>query len=171
MSNVKLSLTQRQYMLLMEVVDALPRALSNFDEDGISPDSMPDTSGTLSVPPTPPNDLSPSESGVNLEPEVSVVQSPNGTRLDMWTALDFVFSVNSIALELYSVDAHHGHDLQKHSIARFALDQTHLGVKRLSDGATEAEFSLKTISFSNTRSGNSVFRDIVPASGHEGNQM
>jgi vacuolar protein sorting-associated protein 13A/C len=35
----------------------------------------------------------------------------------------------------------------------------------------EAQFSQKTLSFSNTRAGNSVFRDIMPAAEHDGNQV
>jgi vacuolar protein sorting-associated protein 13A/C len=44
-------------------------------------------------------------------------------------------------------------------------------MKQLSDGSMEANFSLKTLSFANTRSGNSVFRDIIPTASHDGNQM
>ena len=67
--------------------------------------------------------------------------------------------------------AHTEHDLKQHSIARFALVKSHLGMKRLSDGAMEAEFSLNTLAFSSTRKGNSVHRDIIPHTTQSGNQM
>ncbi|WWD17860.1 hypothetical protein CI109_102304 [Kwoniella shandongensis] len=170
MSDVKLSLTQRQYILLMGIVEALPRALSDLSETDISPESMPDTPATISTPETPMNE-SPEDPGVNLEPELVVVKADNQDAAKLWTSLDFVFSVGQIALELYTVDAIVQEDLKQNSIARFALVKTHLGFKKLSDGAMEAEFSLKTLSFSNTRSGNSVFRDIIPSASHDGNQI
>ena len=173
MSDVKMSLTARQYVLLMDVIKALPRALSIDDaelEDEV-PSSV-TTSATATQPPTPANESAPSEDHtVNLEPELTVVNSREGGEPDVWNAMFLVFDVGSIALEVYDVDAIHQEELKSHSIARFALVKSHLGFKRLSDGATEAEFSLNTLAFSNTRSGNSVFRDIIPHTTQNGNQM
>jgi vacuolar protein sorting-associated protein 13A/C len=162
MSNVKLSLTQRQYTLLMSVLESLPGALSGIGEvdESVTP--------TVSTPSTPSEDVT--YDSVNLEPELAVVKKDSATP-ELWTSLDFAFSVQSIALELYNNEAITEWDLKNQSIARFALVKTHLGVNILSDTAMEAEFSLKTISFSNTRSGNSVFRDLIPAATHEGNQV
>ncbi|KAK8865949.1 hypothetical protein IAR55_001098 [Kwoniella newhampshirensis] len=170
MSDVKLSLTQRQYILLMGIVEALPRALSDLGDADLLSESMPDTPATISSPETPQAE-SPGGPGVNLEPELVVVKADNEDVPKLWTALDFVFSVGQVALELYTTDAIVEDDLKKNSIARFALVKTHLGLKTLSDGAMEAEFSLKTLSFSNTRAGNSIFRDIIPSANHDGNQI
>jgi len=170
MSNVKVSLTQRQYVLLMELLEAVPRVLSGISDADISPESMPDTPIDTSTPPTPVNEVEDSESGVNLEPELAVAKTNKGDK-QIWTTLDLVFSVNSIALELYDGEAQSEDDLAKYSIARFALEQTHVGMKQLSDGAMEAEFSLKALSFSNTRAGGSVFRDIIPSAEHKGKQV
>jgi len=170
MSNVKVSLTQRQYVLLMELVEAVPRALSDISEADIAPESLPDTPIDTSTPPTPASEMQESESGVNLEPELTVAQKGKND-VQIWTTLDLVFSVNSIALELYDGEAQNEEDLVKYSIARFALEQTHVGMKQLSDGAMEAEFSLKALSFSNTRAGASVFRDIIPSAEHKGKQV
>lgn len=168
MSDVKLSLSQRQYLLLIGIMQSLPRALSVSSEEIESP---PDTPTTASVPPTPLSEKAQSEAGVDLEPELSVTKSSAAGGSGPWTSLDLDFSVNSIALELYAVDAHEHDDFRNNSIARFALEKTHAGMKQLSDGSMEANFSLKTLSFANTRSGNSVFRDIIPTASHDGNQM
>jgi vacuolar protein sorting-associated protein 13A/C len=169
MSDVKLSLTQRQYILLMGLTEALPRALSDIGAAAdVIVDSLPDTPGTTTAPSTPLSEHAPSEPGADLGPELSITKSTNP---DVWTTLDFTFSVGTIALELYTMDAHVEDDLKTYSIARFALVQSQLGFKQLSDGAMEAQFSLRTLSFSSTRSGNSVFRDIIPPVAHEGNQV
>jgi len=167
MSDVKLSLTQLQYTLLMELLGAIPRALSGISEGDISPTSTPTTPGT-SVPPTPAEDT-PEESAVDLGPELVVAKANSESA--PWTSLDLVFAVSSIALELYDGQTHAETDLTKHSIARFALQETNVTMKQLSDGAMQAEFSLKALSFSNTRAGNSVFRDIIPAAEHDGKQV
>ncbi len=168
MSDVKLSLTQRQYVMLMELVNVLPGALSGIDDDDIIPDAISDTALTPSAPPTPIKETPP-EGGVNLEPELAVASASNDPSI--WTSLDFAFSVGSIALELYTADALQESDLKNNSIARFALTQTHVGLRQLSSGAMEAEFSLAALSFSNTRAGTSVFRDIIPSAEHSGKQV
>lgn len=173
MSDVKLSLTQSQYVLLMSIVDSLPRALSGVSDADTAPDALPDTPITESGNLTPVSEGAPSEPGVDLQPELAVVKGKSTGKEgpEIWTTLDFVFSVGSIALELYTGEAHRQEDLQQNSIARFALTQTHVGMKQLSDGAMEAEFSLRALSFANTRAGKSVFRDIIPSADHQGKQV
>ena len=172
MSDVKMSLTARQYVLLMDVLKALPRALS-VDETELDEDLSASTnsSATVTQVPTPVNAPSSQEHLVNLEPELTVVGSPDSKEAAIWNAMKLVFDVGSIALEVYDTDAIHQEELKAHSIARFALVKSHLSFKRMSDGSGEAEFSLNTLAFANTRSGNSVFRDIIPHTTQNGNQM
>ena len=170
MSDVRLSLTQRQYMLLMDLVNTVTRALSGISETDISPNSIPATPIDGSAVGTPISEKPGSEFEVNLEPELAVVKT-NNTDESMWTTLHFSFDVASIALELYGLDAIIDDDLQRHSIARFVLLKTHVGFKQLSDCAAEANLSLKALAFTSTRSVSSVFRDIIPASEHDGDQM
>jgi len=168
MSDVKLAFTQRQYMLVMNLLEVLPRALSDIESAETSSESMPITPASSTAPPTPRSETPTSEPGADLGPELSVTQAKNA---DVWATLDFSFSVGTIALELYTLEAQTEDNLKANSIARFALVQSKLGFKQLSDGAMEAQFSLKTLSFSNTRAGNSVFRDIIPPATHDGNQV
>lgn len=169
MSDVKMGLTAKQYVLLMDVLKALPRALSG-DDDEESESSMPVTPATASVPPTPARSQS-SDHMVNLEPELNIVTAQGSKQEAPWNAMDLVFGVGSIALEVYDEQAIEEKDLKDHSIARFALVKSHLGFKKLSDGASEAEFSLNTLAFISTRSGKSVHRDIIPHTTQNGNQM
>jgi len=169
MSDVKMALTAKQYVLLMDVLKALPQALSSEEEDE-DESSMPVTPATASAPPTPARNQS-SDHMVNLEPELSVVPAQGSNEEAPWNAMDFVFDVGSIALEVYDEQAIEEKDLKDHSIARFALVKSHLGYKKLSDGASEAEFTLNTLAFSSTRSGKSVHRDIIPHTTQNGNQM
>ncbi|WVR05901.1 hypothetical protein IAU60_002927 [Kwoniella sp. DSM 27419] len=172
MSDVKVSLTQRQYVLVMSVLNALPRALSNVGDVEVSPELMPGTSVNVSRADSPVSEEE--EEGnpnVHLQPELSVVKAKDDGQPQIWSAMNVTFDVNSIALEVYTVEAVSEQDLKTNSIARFALVQTHVGLKKLSDGAMEASFTLKTLSFANTRTGNSVFRDIIPSATHDGNQI
>jgi vacuolar protein sorting-associated protein 13A/C len=169
MSDVKMGLTAKQYVLLMDVLKALPRALSSEEEDE-DDSSMPITPTTASAPPTPARNQS-SDHMVNLEPELSIVAAQGSNEEAPWNAMDLVFDVGSIALEVYDEHAIEEKDLKDHSIARFALVKSHLGFKKLSDGATEAEFTLNTLAFMSTRSGKSVHRDIIPHTTQNGNQM
>ena len=169
MSDVKMGLTAKQYVLLMAVLKALPRALSSEDDDDDETSSAV-TPTTASAPPTPARNQS-SDHMVNLEPELSVVPASGSDEEAPWNAMDLVFNVGSIALEVYDDAAVEEKDLKEHSIARFALVKSHLGFKKLSDGASEAEFTLNTLAFSSTRSGKSVHRDIIPHTTQNGYQM
>jgi vacuolar protein sorting-associated protein 13A/C len=169
MSDVKMGLTAKQYVLLMDVLKALPRALSGEEEDE-DDTSMPVTPATASAPPTPARNQS-TDHMVNLEPELSIVAAQGSSEEAPWNAMDLVFDVGSIALEVYDEQAIEEKDLKDHSIARFALVKSHLGFKKLSDGASEAEFTLNTLAFMSTRSGKSVHRDIIPHTTQNGNQM
>lgn len=171
MSDVKLSLTERQYVLVMNVLDAIPRALGSLEDD--EDESFPTTPMSESAPPTP----IPEETGTlsEAQPDDQIALVPelaiSSKATDVWTSLDFVFSVKSIGMELYGREALTDADLKKNSIARFALIGSHLAFKTLSDGAMEAEFTLQTLAFESTRVGHSVYRDIVPQLAHDGNQM
>lgn len=172
MSDVKLSLTERQYVLVMGVLESIPRALSSLEDD--EDDSAASTPLTESAPPTPipeepptPSEANSDDNKTSLVPELAITTKST----DVWTSMDLVFSVKSIGMELYGREAVNEEDLKKNSIARFALIGSHLAFKSLSNGAMEAEFTLRTLAFESTRVGNSVYRDIVPQLANDGNQM
>lgn len=150
----------------MSILQALPRALTDVAQVSESEESIPQSTLPSTGPATP---ASETETQVDLEPELVVSDSKKGS--DLWTTMDLEFVVESITLEVYTDKAISFDDLKNHSIARFGLMKTHVGLKQLSDGAMEAEFSLKTIAFTSTRAGDSVFRDIIPPASHDGNQV
>ena len=167
MSDVKMSLTQYQYTLLMEVVQALPRALGGDDEEEEDEETPPSTA----TPGTPADQSQESDARISLEPELAVATSDDIKDSVARIKTSLVFTVGNIALEIYSVDALEDANLKQNSIARFALQGTHVELKQLSDSSMEVAFSLDTLSFVNTRAGNSVFRDIIPSSTHGGKQV
>jgi vacuolar protein sorting-associated protein 13A/C len=62
-------------------------------------------------------------------------------------------------------------ELKGHGVARFSLNNTTLSLKRLVDGAMEVECSIHAFTVSNTRPGQSKFREIIPAARHGRNQL
>ena len=166
-----MTLTQRQYCLLIRVLESLPKALASIESDDTLAESVPSTPARSISNTTTPGDQTPMESSVSLEPELAVTKRANGDRLDVWTKLKVTFAVQAIALEVFSSQAHQEDDLHKHSIAQFALQQSDLALKQLSDGAMELEFTLGTLSFSNTTAGDCVHREIIPAADHDGHQL
>lgn len=158
-SDVKLYLTQTQYILLMKLVQSIPKVLvaspeGNAQAESASPVHISDSSGTYSNP------------VVDLEPELHVAEG-----IRAWTTVDLVASVKMVKLHLYDGLATREDNLEDHGIARFALNDSSLRYKSISDGAAEAQVVLKSFTISNTRPGGSKFREIIPAADHDRNQF
>lgn len=163
-SDVKLYLTQTQYILLMKLVQFIPKILvaspeGNAQAESALPSSS-DSNGSLS---TSTNQV------VDLEPEVRVASDADG--IHAWTTLDLVASVKIVKLHLYDGLATREETLEDHGIARFALNDSSLRYKSISDGAAEAQVVLKSFTISNTRPGMSKFREIIPAADHDRNHF
>ena len=108
-----------------------------------------------------------SGSVANLQPEVQADSS--GPR--SWPTLDLLVTLDAVKLHLYDELATSEQSLKDHGIARLALNSCTLRAKMLSDSATEAELVLKSFTMSNTRPGNTKFREIIPAAQHNRNQV
>lgn len=159
MSDVKMSLTQRQYISLMGLLQAIPRVLTIEAET----DSL--TVSSASIPPTPATEKQSSTAGVqpltNLAPELRT-RSSNSTPTAR-SKMDLVFQVKSIRLNLYNGQAIRESDFKDTGIVRFALNDNIIRAKMLADGALEAEIVLQTLTVTNTRPGRSRFREVIPA--------
>lgn len=105
----------------------------------------------------------------DLQPEIHTVSVPSGPRI--WTTLDLLVTLDAVKLHLYDELASSEQSLKEHGITRLALNSCRLRAKMLSDGATEAEVVLKSFTMSNTRPGNTKFREIIPAAQHNRNQV
>ncbi|EKM61051.1 uncharacterized protein PHACADRAFT_156217 [Phanerochaete carnosa HHB-10118-sp] len=156
-SDVKLHLTQVQYGLLMELSKSIPRVLAVPFTDA-SEESTLELEKQIAVS---------SDSAVDLQPEVQANSS--GSR--SWPTLDVLITLEVVKLHLYDESASSEQSLKEHGIARLALNSCTLRGKTLSDGATEAEVILKSFTMSNTRPGNTKFREIIPAAQHNRNQV
>ncbi|TFK30442.1 vacuolar protein sorting-associated protein vps13 [Coprinopsis marcescibilis] len=155
-SDVKLHITQRQYILLVQLSRSIPRVFSDSPATGNLPAVG---NGTQTA--------HPNHAPVNLQPELrsSDVGSPT------WTSLDLVVTVNVLKLHLYDETVVSEDQMKEHGIARFALNDNSLRLKQLADGSTEAQIILRSFTMSNTRPGPTKFREIIPAAQHERNQF
>ncbi|KAF5370222.1 hypothetical protein D9615_010080 [Tricholomella constricta] len=159
-SDVRLHLTEVQYVLLVRLSQSVPRVLVGAPEEA----SAPVTSTRHQ-----PHSVNGSQSVVDLEPELRIV--PSTGSMHNWTTLDLVVSVNAIKLHLYDANATTEMNLKDHGIARFALNDNTLRLKLLSNGSREAQVIMRSFTMSNTRPGTTKFREIIPAAQHDRNQF
>ncbi|KAK4050444.1 Vacuolar protein sorting-associated protein 13 [Microbotryomycetes sp. JL201] len=178
MSDVKMKLTQAQYGFILSMLQTIPQAFS-MDEDEIEDDSTsirPTPSPELASRPT--NGTSDSktdqqEATVDLLPELSTVaKKPDGTTVPLKSTLEAVFSMGTIYLELFTIDARSLETLDDASLARFSLNETGVKYKLMSNGSMEAEVAIKSFTIHDTRPARlTKFREIIPASKHSGHQF
>ncbi|KAE9408077.1 vacuolar protein sorting-associated protein vps13 [Gymnopus androsaceus JB14] len=158
-SDIKLHLTQIQYGLLIRLSQTIPKVLAGAPEGASQAESAVST-GSAPRPKEEP------KSQVNLAPEVT-----SGSGSKPWPTMDLVVDVDTVKLHLYDEYAVEESNLKEHGIARFALNHNNLRLKMLSGGGGEAQVVLKSFTVSNTRPGNTKFREIIPAAQHDRNQF
>ncbi|KAJ8463158.1 hypothetical protein ONZ45_g17681 [Pleurotus djamor] len=157
-SDVRLHLTQTQYGILLDLSRSIPRVFmapnTGSESENISTSSQ--------IVPT-------ASQSADLHPELHPTASGSGTK--PWTSLEVTVVVDAIKLHLYDSHAFTPADLKDHGISRFALRNNSLRFKLLSDGSGEAQVVLQSFTISNTRPGNTRFREIIPAAQHNRNQF
>ncbi|KAF8516153.1 hypothetical protein BU17DRAFT_51124 [Hysterangium stoloniferum] len=169
-SDVKLHVTQVQYHLLMELARTVPKVLGESSETETDSSLSPvPPQSTSSTPVAPAQSPALNGQAVDLQPEIEPASFANGRRI--WTTLCVGLTIGTVKLHLYDDTAKLETDLKNSGIVRFALNDTRLRYKSLSDGASEAELVLKSFTMSNTRSGSSKFREIIPAAQHHRTQF
>ena len=161
MTDVKMSLTQRQYISLMGLLQAIPRVfalesdLSTLPIEGTSSTQSTSVKNERSAPDTTVMDLSPE------------LRSPKSKKKRIVRSkLDLVFQVRSVKLNLYNEKAVRETNFKETGIVRFALSDSTVRLKMLVDGALEVEVVLQTFTMTNTKPGRSRFREIIPAEKH-----
>ena len=170
LSDIKLSLTQSQFCDLV----ALSQAITKIA--GASADAeLPSPQSPTPIPTPPPsqprgalNAASTPVPPVDLEPELNVHDAPAAM---IYPTIDLEVKVNIVKLQLYDGKATSEGMLDSCGIARFALNDNVVRFKMLSSGAGEAEVVLKSFTVTNTRPGNTKFREIIPAAKHDRNQF
>jgi vacuolar protein sorting-associated protein 13A/C len=149
MSDVKMSLTEKQYKYLFDLSNTIPRAFSTIESTNES------TSSSLTSPSQFPRSSSTPETSSSQKDEDEV---------EPWTTIDLIFNVNQIYLEIFSGDGSQTKSLSDTSLSKFCLNKTKVKYKMLSDKSMEAEFSLQSTTLNDTRTNvQNVYREILPA--------
>ena len=158
MTDVKISLTQRQYCAIVSLMQSLPRVFAIETITGVAEETISPTSA-----PSAHLDSDFSNHSTDLTPELHPRTPDGGGPTTQRVTLDLIFIVNSVRLQLYNSEAFREADFKETSISRFALNDNTVRVKMLSDGALEAEVTLQSFTMTNTLPGSSRFREIIPA--------
>lgn len=165
MSDVKVSLTQRQYCDLIAVSQAVTRVFTvpveanpESEQEALAPLK---TAGNIT--PEKRQEVDETNVAADLRPELSLVTKTDHGVVIQHPSVDVLFTVNSVKLQLFDKRAIREDQLKTCGIARFSLDDVILRYKLLSDGAAEAEMVLKSFNVTNTRAGNNKFREIIPS--------
>jgi len=143
-----MSLTQQQYVLIMNLTKTLPGILRSDDETNAAP-NKPSSSAVLDA------------AGPAQLPAAIAEKS----------GLDFAFKVPVVRLELFGNKATSKATLSEDSIAAFSINASHVQYLSRADGSSEANVTVKSIAMSNTRPGNSIYRDLIPEGKRRGNQL
>lgn len=173
MSDIRVALTQTQFCILMGLARSVPQLFATADEAEMDAEQSTDKMPSLPIEkPTPATPKDETPALVDLGPEISLTATDKeGNPIAVWTTLDLVFSCHAVKLHLYDQNASLEESLRECGIARFALVDNVVRYKSLSDGASEAEVVLKSLTMSNTRPGPTKFREIMPAAQHDRNQF
>ncbi|TIC36939.1 hypothetical protein E3Q08_04156 [Wallemia mellicola] len=168
MTDVKVALTQSQYVSLYDLSKSIPAAFTIDDEQSIEEDAE-----KLSIPTETKKAVMKDQQfksvtkkpSVDLNPEIMISD-------DLWTTTELSFDVGTVSLELFTPLATSASKLKENSIARFALNDTTLKLKTLSDGAMESELTLKSLRMDDTRAQSATkFRQLIPPAVHDGHQF
>lgn len=167
-----MTLTERQYALLMSLLQTIPKAFSTSEaereEDAILLERSPIPTASSSPPrSSSPETAAAGETTVDLLPELPVVaHTPNGD-IKLHSATEVSFKVNTVSLDLFGEKAVDVATLKSAGLIRFALNGTRANLKMLNDGSMEAELGIRSFRIVDTNySRNTKWRDIVPASKH-----
>ncbi|KAI0068196.1 hypothetical protein BV25DRAFT_1793389 [Artomyces pyxidatus] len=163
-SDVKLSLTQVQYKMLIALSQSIPKILAGAPEGAAQAEDSAHSRQATGKEVSRLEDNEDTNAALDLRPELV-------TTSRIRTTVDLVLTISAIKLHLYDQAATEQSNVKDHGIARFALTSNSVRFKLLSDGAMEAQVVLKSFTMSNTLPGNSKFREIIPAAQHERNQF
>ena len=145
-------LTAQQYAFLLDLSKLVPRTFATTDEEAIEDG---DLDAQVSSAASPVRGASPEstavsqkaaqEETVDLFPELAKVAiNEQGETVQLFSKLEFAFTVTTVYLELFTKDAITQADLKNHSLARFSLNEADIKYKMVSNGSMEAEVLLRS---------------------------
>ncbi|RUP42956.1 hypothetical protein BC936DRAFT_137841 [Jimgerdemannia flammicorona] len=170
LSDIQINLTEKQYGFLMNLANSVSRALVGQDpsEQGVDADE------TIPLP----------SSGAETVTKGTLVSgnqanSPTQTDTDSgsgeketYTALDLVFTIPKVALEIYRGDGTQKESLEEASLSKVSLNETNLKLKMLSEGSMEAELKVESLTLNDSRTDvKTRYREIIPAVNNGGPQF
>lgn len=147
MTGINLRITPYQLAFLLEVSRSVPAVFSGDPSERAEEAEKEVDTATLERARGGPS-VDSSGNGnhlVDLRPELDPAA-------ETWTALDLVFNVDMIGLEL--ITAHQDRpvgNLDTASLSRFSLDKSRLKTRMLSDGSLEAEFVIQAFTIHDSR--------------------
>ncbi|KAI9014452.1 hypothetical protein CLU79DRAFT_890124 [Phycomyces nitens] len=156
-SDVRMSLTERQFKSLLDVSELLTATFAGGSEPEAAVEDVPQPS--KSVPTTP---------SVSV-PAIS--QTAKNAQSEKQVQIDLAVSVKTISLEIL-----HGPDLSydkrnDQALARIALNDLGLKLQTMTDSMM-MELNMQSMCFTDTRPNSvSLFREIIPVSGRDGPQL
>jgi len=162
LSEVQGHLTQKQFEFLIDVANSVSRAFSGAGDEADVTSAHRD-SVVRSV-----QSASTGVSKDNLQPIMDAINPPDVSQpASVWRKIDLVFSLKAIGLEIFRGDGAQKRSLAEISIAKFDLNNADLKMNMLNDSSIKAEFCIKSLTMSDTRSEpKSKFREIIPAVKH-----
>lgn len=154
MSNINLRVSEAQLKFILELSRSIPAAFATDPDEEIDedvkeelPDSTVKTAKAITNAPSSNDESSDEkpESPTHLGPEI-------GSTEETWTKLDLIFKVGTVGLEMISSKPGKPvGDLEASSLSKFALNETSVKLRMVSDGAMEAELLIQSFTITDTR--------------------
>ncbi|KAH8926014.1 hypothetical protein BT69DRAFT_1239533 [Atractiella rhizophila] len=164
MSDVRMGLTQKQYITIMSLIQVIPRTFI-VNNDELDQSSLP----TIQTH----HDDTRAVAKADLYPELSrQAVGPNGELVTLRSNLELDLKAKSIYLEIFTEEATDVASLVESSLSRFTLNDLGVRFKMMSNSAMEAEIIVRSFTLIDTRPSKSTkFSEIIPPTKFGGYQF
>ncbi len=149
MSPINLRIAQTQLKFLLELSKTVPNAFATDPEEN-EEDLLQELPKSVAEP---------AKAVTEQAKEDTEVKSPShqapelGSKDETWTKIDLIFKAKTIGLELIlAKDAAPVGDLEAASFSKFALNDTNIKLRMISDGALESELLIHSFTIKDSRS-------------------
>ena len=149
MSPINLRIAQTQLKFLLELSKTVPGAFAT-DPDQNEEEVLQELPKSTVEPA---KEVTPKDTGKDSSVSSSSHQGPElGASSDEWTKLDFVFTANTVGLELIlSKEGQPVGDLKSASLSKFALNDTNVKLRMMSDDSLESELLIRSFTVKDSR--------------------
>jgi vacuolar protein sorting-associated protein 13A/C len=154
MSNINLRLSEAQLKFMLELSRNIPEAFALEDSDELREEAEDELPEDV----VEPAHAMDSNQGKKSPPQEVQPQKPShqapelGADIGTWTKLDLIFKVGTIGLELLVCEPSRPvGDLEAASLSKFALNETSVKLRMISDGSIESELLIQSFAITDTR--------------------